>query len=266
MSRVLWIVFFIDLLVIALDAFSGLFNFNLPLLRFLVLCVSIILLFLHAIYTLGKARALFFIFLAAAIGFISEILALKTGVIFGGYYIYRASEFMIYGVPWQVVFFWAVFIYIGYCITTSFLYWLKKDKPNYKKKNFLLLILLILLDGLFVVAIDLFMDPLQVHAGSWRWLTGGPYYGIPIGNFVGWFFVAVAVTGIYRLFEYFNIDKSIEFDKKIFLVPVFGYGALYFSFAMSAINAQFFSLAVIGSFLMLPVVISNLFLFLRWKQ
>jgi putative membrane protein len=173
---------------------------------------------------------------------------------------------MIFNVPIEVAFFWAVFIYTGYCITTSFLYWLNKDKPNHIQKNFSLLPLLILLDGFFVVAIDLFMDPLEVKAGAWRWLDGGTYYGIPIGNFVGWFLVTITVTGIYRLFEYFYSDRNSKIDRKVFLIPVIGYGTMSLSFGVSAFEYQLVSLAIIGMILMLPTVITNLFMFNSWNN
>lgn len=269
MQKVIWAVFYLDLLVIVVEVFGGLLGLSFaksPIIQLLILLVPIILLFLHSIYTLGKVRGLFFIILASLVGLGSEVWALKTGTIFGGHYFYRPSGWMIYDVPLVVAFFWAVFIYVSYCVTTSFLYWLNKDKPSRNKKNILLLPLLVLLDGIFVVAIDLFMDPLQVKVGAWYWLKGGPYYDIPVGNFIGWFLVTAVVTGIYRIYEYFFSETTISINRRIFLVPVIGYATLSLSFAASAIEARLFSLVVTGSVLMLPTVIVNLFLFKSWTN
>jgi len=47
--------------------------------------------------------------------------------------------------------------------------------------------------SLFLVAMDLFLDPLGVSGGTWTWPDGGSYFGIPLMNFVGWFIVGVAI-------------------------------------------------------------------------
>jgi uncharacterized membrane protein len=52
----------------------------------------------------------------------------------------------------------------------------------------------------------------------WAWLDGGPYFGVPIGNFVGWFVVTVLVTGLFRLFEYYKPQQDLLLSKSIFLL------------------------------------------------
>lgn len=44
-----------------------------------------------------------------------------------------------------------------------------------------------------VVACDLALDPIAVSVGLWTWRTPGPYYGIPLLNFAGWFAIAWAI-------------------------------------------------------------------------
>ena len=41
-----------------------------------------------------------------------------------------------------------------------------------------------------VVACDLALDPIAVSVGLWTWETPGPYFGIPLLNFSGWWGVA----------------------------------------------------------------------------
>lgn len=110
------------------------------------------------------------------------------------------------------------------------------------------------------------MDPLQVQSGGWRWLEGGPYFGVPIGNFIGWFIVTIIVTGIFRTFEYFFSIKKAKYDKTVYIIPVISYGVLAISFALGAIKHQMQGLAVVGSLLMLPIAIFNVILFIKWKK
>jgi len=44
------------------------------------------------------------------------------------------------------------------------------------------------LAGVIAVVLDLFIDPIAVHAGYWTWFVEGiVYYRIPLLNYVGWF-------------------------------------------------------------------------------
>ncbi len=59
-----------------------------------------------------------------------------------------------------------------------------------------------ILTGIFAVLYDLFLDPVAVSLGIWVWSVEGQWFGVPIRNFVGWFFIASTVTLIYLLLAY----------------------------------------------------------------
>jgi len=270
-TNLIWIVFYFLLLLICLNLQSKLFGLHLEieqniLYKLLLLGLPVILLVLHSLLTLSTSRAIFFITLASFTGWIMEVWGLKAGTFFGGHYVYKSSQLALSNVPLPVILYWAVFIYTGYCVVNSFIYWLNKRKPSRQQKNLWLLPVAVLFDGWFVVAIDLFMDPLQVQSGSWRWLEGGSYFGVPIGNFVGWFIVTIIVTGIFRTFEYSFSEEETNYDKTVYIIPVISYGALAISLAFDAINYQMQGLAVIGTILMIPIVVFNVFLFMKWKK
>jgi uncharacterized membrane protein len=242
----------------------GLSFFQISLSSSLILFIPLLFLILHSIWTLSFFRGILFILTACFTGFIFEFIGLKYNTIFGGNYLYFPEGIKIFTVPLNIILCWGVFIYIGYCITNSFLYWLNKEKPSENNKVVLKIPLLILFDSLIVVAIDLFMDPLQVKAGSWVWQGGGHYFGIPIGNFIGWMIVTAITTGSFRIYEYFKpIDNDIK-EKSIFLIPVVGYGILYLYFFVSALKMNMTNLAFIGSLTMLPIIVFNLFLFTKF--
>jgi uncharacterized membrane protein len=64
-----------------------------------------------------------------------------------------------------------------------------------------------LMAALLMVMVDLVADPLSVRGD--RWFLGklfwydppGPYFGVPISNFVGWFIVAGAAIAIFQLID-----------------------------------------------------------------
>jgi putative membrane protein len=64
-----------------------------------------------------------------------------------------------------------------------------------------------LMAALFMVMVDLVADPLSVLGD--RWFLGklfwydppGPYFGVPISNFAGWFLVAAVAVAIFQLLD-----------------------------------------------------------------
>ena len=266
-TKLLWILLVINLIFASIMLLNRAFDWVLPdeLITFVVFFIPILLLVFHSLFTLGAIRAIFFMLLAATVGLLFEIWGLHSGVIFGGNYIYRQESFMIFGVPYLVPVYWAIFVYTAYCISNSFLFWLQKRKPSKISKSLPTLLFLMSIDGILTVIIDLIMDPLQVHDGAWTWLDGGAYFGIPIGNFIGWFIVTITITGIFRLFEYY-FSRSISIHKSIFLLPVVGYAAMSIAFFILALHYNFNTLAFLSLLLMMPVVFVNIVLYMKNKN
>lgn len=263
-TKILWTLFVVTILISIGNIIGVIFGLNylqINIFNSYILYIPAILLFLHSIWTLSFHRGILIFLLASLTGFVFEYVGLNYGVIFGGEYIYSAEGIKIFTVPLNVTLYWGVFIYMGYSISNSFLYWLGKDKPAKHKHNGFLLPLLILIDSLIVVIIDLFMDPLQVKAGSWDWSGGGLYFGIPIGNFIGWILVVIITTGLFRIYEYFSPKEINQDSKNIILIPVLCYGLIYLGFLATAIKYEMLGLALIGSLTMLPIVLGSLFLF-----
>jgi uncharacterized membrane protein len=267
-EKILWVTFLIIVVIGLADiisVFLGL-NFFKPAAR-AALLLAAVLLVLHAGWTLTYRRGLALILLCWLIGFIFEAIGVNYGCVFGGHYVYQSdSRLMLFGVPWTIPFYWAALIYASYNVVSSFLFWTSREKPDKQRGDAPLLPLLIFLDGLAIVVIDLIMEPLQVMARNWMWLDGGPYYGIPIGNFVGWFVVTVISTGTFRAFEYFTAQKPTGINKSTLLIPVVGYGMLCLVFVFLDYMAQLPKLAVTGLAIVSAMVIANLILFSRWKK
>jgi uncharacterized membrane protein len=55
--------------------------------------------------------------------------------------------------------------------------------------------------ALYMVAVDVFLDPLAVTYGLWRWENPGPYFTVPLRNFVAWFIVGMCMCGVYLALE-----------------------------------------------------------------
>src|SRR5208337_5682072 len=64
-----------------------------------------------------------------------------------------------------------------------------------------------LMAALFMVMVDMVVDPLSVLGE--RWFLGkifwydppGPHFGVPISNYLGWFFVAAVTVAIFQMLD-----------------------------------------------------------------
>jgi putative membrane protein len=53
-----------------------------------------------------------------------------------------------------------------------------------------------------MVSWDVGMDPYQsTISGDWIWEQGGPYFGVPLHNYVGWFCTVATFVLLYLLYE-----------------------------------------------------------------
>ena len=59
----------------------------------------------------------------------------------------------------------------------------------------------ILLTAVFVMFLDLVLDPLAVDEKRWSWEYPGMYYGVPFFNFIGWLMVPISVLLIFHQFS-----------------------------------------------------------------
>ncbi len=222
-----------------------------------------VVMFLHSLWKIGTKRTLLLWGLASSIGFTAEYFGLKYGQLFGGSYDYIAGQLSLFTVPVEVMVFWAVFIYIGYSMTTGFLETAGISKPVWpSKKGLILLLLLVLLDGLIVTGLDVIMDPVQIALGRWAWADSGPFYDIPTGNFTGWFTVSALTVLIFRLFEYFRPANFDRIANHAELLPTVAYLNMMLIMSLYAYNKGMHELVLLSFFVMLPVVVVSLILYL----
>ncbi len=120
----------------------------------------------------------------ALLGFFAEVAGVHFGFPFGDYRYTDALGPDLLGVPVVMTFAWMTL-------------------AAYVKQALLRLKLSawveVVIGALWMTAFDLLIDPLAANElGYWRWVEAGPYYGVPIINFVGWFVVSLLVFVILR--------------------------------------------------------------------
>ena len=140
----------------------------------------------------GLTNTLLVILILSVSIFFIEGIGVLTGLPYGQFFY---SDFMgpkLFGlVPWAIPFAFIPLLLGSVAFVTKFV------EEAWK---------IILLSALFLVAIDLVIDPILVYLGIWVWITPGVYYGIPLSNFLGWFFTGIFTSSILYFFVKFRVD------------------------------------------------------------
>ena len=157
--------------------------------------------------------------------FIIPLLYEYIGINYGGptgirYYYNTNFRPQIFGLPILVWIFWVIFILTSYYLTNSIIINVFKKNYNEFIKDKLNFILLCFFDGFTTTTFDLFIDPVAVKFNLWRWENFEfAYFGVPIGNFIGWFIIASTTTFLLRILDYFlSTETNLNFLK---FVPLF---------------------------------------------
>jgi|SRR5215216_886665 len=120
--------------------------------------------------------------LASLLGFIAEVVSVRSGYLFGDYVYTATLRPQLFGVPLVMASAWMVLVaYIRQMLLRfNFPVWVEA-----------------LIAASWMTAIDLIIDPLASGTlGYWRWSEAGAYYGVPARNFLGWFAVSLLIFGL----------------------------------------------------------------------
>ncbi len=211
-----------------------------------------VVLWLHALYHLGFYLSLVFFFISSIIALVAEHAAIWWQP-FGRYEFHLTSQWSIGEVPVLVLVAWAFFIYIGYAVSNSCLYVFGKKKPSqHLRGHGYLLVGLVFSDAFLITSIDLLLDPVQQFEKNWTWLEGGVFFGVPVGNFLGWFAVVGTASLLFRWMEY-RRPVLRENHKPLIAIPVLIYLLIAFFYLYAAHKYFGWRLAGIGVVLLLPL-------------
>ena len=145
--------------------------------------------FAHACYNLSVRDGLLMLALGVGVSLAAEYAGLRWRLPFGYRYIYNpALQPLLLGqVPAAVPPLWFALAYTPVVFLRRFSVRLR-GRLEIRR-----VLLKTGLCSLFLMAMDLFLDPLGVSGGAWTWPDGGSYFGIPLMNFVGWIVVGVVI-------------------------------------------------------------------------
>jgi putative membrane protein len=134
---------------------------------------------LHATVLLGGRRTALFFGLTVLISYLAEEIGVRTGLIFGRYHYGDQLGLKLGHVPLLVPLGWFMMIYPSWVVAQALLRGVDVRRPAS-------MVALALVAALAMTGWDLVMDPKMAEEGIWVWEDGGPYFGVPLHNYVGW--------------------------------------------------------------------------------
>ncbi len=148
--------------------------------------VTAVLAILYNAWGLRRTATIFFV--VTTLSYLAELLGSTTGFPFGKYHYTDLLQPQIAGVPLLIPLAWLMMLPPAWAIAQIIV----------SRANFRFSILFVLLSSLAFTAWDLFLDPQMVGWGFWQWETPGPYFGIPLSNYLGWIVVSALITLVVR--------------------------------------------------------------------
>ncbi|QRV01762.1 carotenoid biosynthesis protein [Arcanobacterium phocisimile] len=178
----------------------------------------------YAVKVLGWKPALAMIGSGLAIAYVLEEIGVHTGLIFGRYYFTALMGPKLDVIPIAVFSGWVTLLYIAWVITNLLI----DGSPIPTRHTPGLIVLRAVVGALVVTTFDLNYDPIAVENGWWVWLDGGSYFGVPVHNYVGWFFVAFVSYLVHgyqlRRKQVLSLEVASKGVRRLSIVPVVLYG------------------------------------------
>jgi putative membrane protein len=160
---------------------------------FVATALIFIVVFLYAVERYGKRNALIFFVVTSVVSLFFENLSVVTGFPFGFYH--YSPSLGVLAVPLIIIFEYFAMGYLSWILAHIL-------TGQYSKKLEGKQIFIVPLIATFIMVMwDLTVDPISATLqGLWVWTYPGPFFGIPISNYFGWFLVVYIFLQILALY------------------------------------------------------------------
>ena len=172
-----------------------------------------------AVRDLGVRRTALFVAWVWPLAFLAEFASTRIGIPFGLYHYTgdtRGRELFIADVPFFDSLSFTFLAYAAFCLARVVLRPMESRAPGLtlnsrapgltparSAASLRSILLIAVVAGALMMLLDVVIDPLAVRGDRWFlgrifWYPeGGPYFGVPLSNFVGWWLVGAAGVGGY---------------------------------------------------------------------
>ena len=202
-----------------------------------------------------------------------EILSLHTGVPFGHYYFTNVMGPKIFNLPILLV---LAYLGIGYCSwVLSLLILGYRNKPLVGAR----VVALPILAGFIMLAWDLSMEPYWATVvRAWIWRDGGPFYGVPVSNFLGWYLTAYLFYQAFALYFRARPTPLPPTSRSYWPTPILFYGICALGnllilrlpmappVVMDATGKQWITMDILGTTALMSLLVMGPMALLAWLR
>ncbi|HEX7497083.1 MAG TPA: carotenoid biosynthesis protein [Candidatus Limnocylindrales bacterium] len=206
----------------------------------------------HAWYSLGGRLTVVFFGLSAVISWAYEQIGVATGFVYGAYHYTDYLGGKLGHVPLLIPLAWFMMVYPSYVIANLVV----ERRATGTRPGAASLMWLACVGAVVMTVWDLVIDPILSAPSirAWVWETGGPYFGIPIQNYLGWLLTTFTVFLTYRAVEQrVRAVPAGALNARVVALPVTAYGLMLAADLLSGVTPTW--LWVIGPAVMGPPLI-----------
>lgn len=160
---------------------------------------------LFAFHRRWNTSFLLFAGIVFAVGYLSEVLGVHTGLLFGEYAYGAALGLKVWDVPLLIGLNWLMLVYTtGHISNLIKLPWFIKA----------------LLGAGLMVLLDVFIEPVAIQFDFWSWHGNH----IPLSNFIGWFFVALVLQAYFQhaaIYKYNRLAPIVYLVQLSFFIGIY---------------------------------------------
>ncbi|VVB51425.1 Bisanhydrobacterioruberin hydratase [uncultured archaeon] len=147
--------------------------------------------FYYLVKSAGLRRSVLILFSLSAFSFFVEGFGVVSGFPYGFFSYTDKMGGLVFGlVPWTVPFAWIPLVLASATLAGLF----------FRNAFFFLAA-----SAVFLVLMNLMIDPAASSVGLWVWSNPGAYYGVPASNFAGWFAAGTVGSTMYYLLSKGNL-------------------------------------------------------------
>ena len=176
---------------------------------------NLLLSFFLLIWTHPEKNNSFYLFIGIVfiVGFLSEVVGVNTGLLFGDYHYSKILGIQLFQVPILIAVNWFIIIYcsgIGtHVLLNKVIHRVAKD---YNEPSLKLKAMSVIFDGAsLAVLFDWLMEPVAIKLGFWTWDGDG---SVPFYNYFCWLLISILLLTV---FNFFNFRKENKFAVNLLL-------------------------------------------------
>ena len=155
----------------------------------------------------------FFIGIVFIVGFLSEVVGVNTGLLFGEYHYSKILGIQLFQVPILIAVNWFIIIYcsgIGTHVLLNKV--INRVAKDYNEPSLKLKAMSVIFDGAsLAVLFDWLMEPVAIKLGFWTWGGDG---SVPFYNYFCWLLISILLLTV---FNFFNFRKENKFAVNLLL-------------------------------------------------